>query len=241
MHPIKSFILALASSTAAVALPYEHCSQDVADLTKAKEFQNQMGTSHFSNLTIDGHLPPSDPEDVQEQSLFPRELSDEISKYHDWIHRTSPWRHRKDFRESLRRDFDEVVKSHLPEGIVLPEPLLPTSDEKLLDVYRKAAAEVALEDMKTTELKNSEIAQLKYLAVNFWFASICWWDRECAQYEGRWGKRADRIGGWKQAVYDPLREELKKKTTSMALLHLGKRLQAETNFKIPYYAERSGY
>jgi hypothetical protein len=239
MRFMKSLVLALAVFSGAIALPCNHCSQYVADLKTAHESQNYTKTGDFSNLIVDGYQPHNDPHETHKHPFIRRDSREASIHTDEWRNRLWPEKERRRWNSMVLFDFEKVVRAHLPDGIVLPELLLPTTDRTLLEIYKKSATELALQDMKSMELKRSDLAQLKRLAKNFLLASKCQWSWACSTYYD-WRYPFWAVGprsGWKEAVYDPLRGELDRKTTLEGLVNLGRRLKAETNFKIPQHEE----
>ena len=159
----------------------------------------------------------------------------------DWRDYTWDPKEKKKWSKKVQGDFDTVVKSHLPGHIELPSPLLPTSDEELKKLYKRAVIEAMLNEDKPSERRRMEFAKLKRVDQDFMIASRCQWNKkDCAVYDEdilKWTHEAwkDHISVWiapdghdflKERVYDPLKEECEKRVEMEALINLGKQLHA---------------
>lgn len=224
----KCLALALAASVGVNALPCSDC-QHSADISDSK--------SPISNQTNTGNLT-----DISHQySLARRKTWEETVHMNDWRDFAWDLKEKERWGPKVRRDYDMVVKTHLPGHIELPTPLLPTSDEELKGIYGRAVIEAMLDEEGPTDRRRLEFAKLKRVAQNFMIASRCQWNKkDCGVYDeeilksmrnpwkdsGPVTVAPDVVGFSKEGDYDPLREECEKRVEVEALIHLGRQLNA---------------
>jgi hypothetical protein len=164
MYFAKCLALALAAATGITALPCSNC-QHSADLS------NQTNTGNLMEIT-------------HKYSLARRKTWEETVHINDWRDYTWDPKEKKKWSKKAQHDFDMVVKSHLPGHIELPSPLLPTSNETLKEIYKRAVIEAMLNEGKPTERRKFEFAKLKRVAQDFMIASRCQWNKkDCAVYD----------------------------------------------------------
>jgi hypothetical protein len=221
MYFVECLVLALAASKGVTALPCSNC-QHPADLSNPKNAGN------LTNIT-------------DKNSLARRKTWEEMVHMNDWRDYTWDLKEKKKWNKKVQRDFDTVVKSHLPGHIELPSPLLPTSNETLKELYKRAVIEAMLNEDKPTERRRLEFAKLKRVAQDFMIASRCQWNKkDCAVYDEdilKWTHEPwkdhesvtigpDGKDFLKERVYDPLKEECEKRVEMEALIYLGRQLHA---------------
>lgn len=194
----RFFILTLAACTAVTALHCDQCSEQMAGSNSAL-----LKRTNLADNNTETH-PPYRPKTWEEEVHMD-----------NWREYTWPPKSRGSWPKRMARDFYEVVMPHLPDDIQLHSPLLPTNDEKLKDVYKRAVTEAALQNMKSAAQKRLEFARLRKESKEFMEASYCEATGKCGL---DWGRNA-----WRES-YNARREALKYQTELEGLAKLGKEL-----------------
>jgi hypothetical protein len=221
MHPTK--FLAMALATAVTAVPCHPCPQQLtASNTTLSNRTNATNLNHF--IFSETALHESSHE-AEMRLLSRRKTWEEAVHMYDWRDWTWPPKQRDRWSVLLRAAFNEVVMPHLPGNFELPSPLLPTKNQTLQELYKRAVTEATLEGLKPPGQKRSEFAKLKRMSKQFMEAVPCaWgWDHDHCWRGPEWSKKTHQ--SWYRA-YTNQKAEIMKLTETEGLVRLGEDLRA---------------